>query len=166
MRSAVNREVVGSSPTPGVNLRTTGDSSRRNLLPDKGLKSPMRRIITLSAVAALIAPASAVARKHHPVAHHKVPPPLCAPDTSPYKSRSMPYRRTLASGALAQVYSVGAAPPRLVGLQNGDRPIYGCVYGHRGAWRLGAEPFDDGGKYMNLDIYGDRNVTLAGTFVA
>ncbi len=126
----------------------------------------MRRIITLSAVAALIAPASAVARKHHPVAQHKVPPPLCAPDTSPYKSRSMPYRRTLASGALAQVYSVGAAPPRLVGLQNGDRPIYGCVYGHRGAWRLGAEPFDDGGKYMNLDIYGDRNVTLAGTFVA
>jgi hypothetical protein len=53
-----------------------------------------------------------------------------------------------------------------VGLQSGRHPIYGCVYGHRGARLLGPEPWDDSGKYMNLNTFGERNVVLAGTVVA
>ncbi|HXB16322.1 MAG TPA: hypothetical protein VNV44_11340 [Solirubrobacteraceae bacterium] len=121
--------------------------------------------MALAAVLALCGGGQAAA--HRPRRRHKpVPPPLCEPETSPYKSRAEPYRRTLATDDLAQVYSLGASRPALAGLQSGRRPIYGCVYSHRGALLLGAEPWDNGGKYMALNIGGERNVVIAGTFVA
>jgi hypothetical protein len=124
----------------------------------------MRRIAMLLALACiLVVAATAQAATHR---RHKPLAPLCAPGTSPYKSGSKPYRQTLAADQLAQVYSIGASPAASAGLQNEQRLIYGCVYGQRGARQLGTEPWDNGGKYMNLNVAGDRNVSLAGTVVA
>ncbi len=100
--------------------------------------------------------------------HQKQPPALCVPGSPPGKSRSWPYRRTLAADSVAQVYSLwrSAPPPSVQAVQFLEHPIYGCAYAHRGATWLGSEPWEDGGKYMNLNQGGDRNVVLVGALVA
>jgi hypothetical protein len=80
-----------------------------------------------------------------------------------------PYRRTIAANQVAQVYSLWEIPPPRVvkALEGPEHRIYGCAYGHRGAIWLGSEPSNGGGgKYMNLNVGGDRNVVLAGSIVA
>lgn len=117
--------------------------------------------VVLPTLALAVVPAEARTRPHH----KRLPPP-CEPGSTPYKSRPNLYRRTLAADTVAQVYSLGASRPSPETFQAGDRLIYGCVYGQHGAHLLGTEPFNNGGKYMSLDVSGDRNVMLAGTVVA
>ena len=80
-----------------------------------------------------------------------------------------PYRQTLAVDPYGQVYSVG--PLRPVAPQPGERisefgEIYGCIYGHRGAYDLGALPHWELDKYSEGPYFGDHYVVLAGTIVA
>jgi hypothetical protein len=73
----------------------------------------------------------------------------------------------------AQVYSLGVQPlagkplPAFPGSQESKRQIYGCVYGHRGAYLLGVEPyFQVVSRYGDGYSSGDRNIVLAGPIVA
>jgi hypothetical protein len=97
---------------------------------------------------------------------------MCSPGTSPFKSKTQPYRRSLAVNQVAQVYSLGGGPPPkppppgFPRTQDWKRQIYGCVYGHRGAYSLGVEPYEESSKYMNYSYFGDRNIVLAGPIVA
>jgi hypothetical protein len=118
----------------------------------------------------LLATASvAGAAKGH---HHKHLPPLCSPGASPFKSKTQPYRRTLGVDPVAQVYSLGGGPPPKPPppgsprTEESKRQIYGCVYGHRGAYSLGTEPYREVTKYLSETYFGDRNIVLAGPIVA
>jgi hypothetical protein len=69
----------------------------------------------------------------------------------------------------AQVYSLGAGPPvaQPPGAASSERrEIYGCVYGHRGAYDLGPTPHWELDKYLEGPYLGDSNVVLAGPIVA
>jgi hypothetical protein len=98
--------------------------------------------------------------------HHKHLPLLCAPGTSPSKSATQPYRKTIAADPVAQVYSLGAGPPVTPGHGEWKRQIYGCTYGHRGAYSLGVEPYRELSKYSNESRFGELNIVLAGAIVA
>jgi hypothetical protein len=67
---------------------------------------------------------------------------------------------------VAQVYSLGGGPPATPGHSEWRRQIYGCAYGHRGAYSIGIEPYREVTKYMNVSYLGDLNVVLAGPIVA
>jgi hypothetical protein len=110
-------------------------------------------VLALLALAVTVAPAQARKRRH------KQLPATCAAGSSPFKSASQPRRQTVAADAVAQVYRLG-------GLRVPTK-IYGCAYGHRGAYKLGVVPFREGDKYMIQEIYsGDTNFVLAGSIVA
>jgi hypothetical protein len=129
----------------------------------------VRRISCFLLLASLLSAAAATAAPRH---HRKHLPPACSPGTSPFKSKTQPYRRTLAVDPVAQVYSLGGGPPPkppppgFGRTQEWKRQIYGCVYGHRGAYSLGVEPYEESTKYMNYSYFGDRNIVLAGPIVA
>jgi hypothetical protein len=74
--------------------------------------------------------------------------------------------KTLAVDPFAQVYSLGAGPPVTSGHGEWERRIYGCAYGHRGAYFLGVEPYREVTKYMNEGYFGDLHIVLAGPLVA
>jgi hypothetical protein len=125
------------------------------------------RLVAQSVVLGLLLATASVAHAALPH-HHKRSLPVCSLGASPFKSRTQPYRRTLAVDPVAQVYSLWQTPPPpgVQAIQLYEHPIYGCSYGHRGAISLGSEPWNDGGKYMNLNLNGDRSVVLAGAVVA
>jgi hypothetical protein len=103
--------------------------------------------------------------------HHRLLP-KCSPGSSPFRSVAQPYRQTLAMDPYAQVYSLGggppvkAPPPGFPRTEEWTRQIYGCVYGHRGAYRLGVVPHTETTKYMEETHYGDTGLVLAGPIVA
>jgi hypothetical protein len=127
------------------------------------------RLIARSVVFGLLLAVASVATAEP--RHHK-PPPRCSPGSSPYKSALQPYRQTLAIDPYAQVYSLGggppvkAPPPGFPRTEEWTRQIYGCVYGHRGAYRLGVAPRTETTKYMEETHYGDTGEILAGPIVA
>jgi hypothetical protein len=130
----------------------------------------MRLVARSVVLGFLLATASVAAAA--PAHHHKRLLPMCSPGTSPFKSKTQPYRRTLAVDPVAQVYSLGGGPPPkppppgFPRTEEWKRQIYGCVYGHRGAYSLGVEPYEESTKYMNYSYFGDRNIVLAGPIVA
>jgi hypothetical protein len=99
-------------------------------------------------------------------------PAKCSPGSSPLRSALQPYRQTIAVDRYAQVYSLGggppvkAPPPGFPRTEEWTRVIYGCVYGHRGAYALGVVPRTETTKYMEETHYGDIGQVLAGPIVA
>lgn len=128
----------------------------------------MRRTLAFVLSLGLVLPTAAAAGKHH----RRQLPPKCSPGSSPYKSQTEPYRRTLAVDPIAQVYSLGGGPPPkppppgFPRTGEWKRQIYGCASGKRGAYFLGVEPYEETTKYMNYSYFGDRNIVLAGPIVA
>jgi hypothetical protein len=103
--------------------------------------------------------------------HHKHLAPVCSRGSSPFKSAGRSYRQTIAVDPYAQVYSLSSRAPvpplNTYGEGGSDWPIYGCVYGHRGAYLLGSLPdFTTTSRYSTGYFEGDLNVVLAGPIVA
>ena len=124
----------------------------------------MRRTVAAALLVATLSAASIASAARHDRGKHLAT--VCARGSSPSKSREQSYRRTLAADPLAQVYSLGGGPPAAPPYAEYKRHIYGCVYGHRGAYLLGTEPYVQLTKYMNESRFGDLDIVLAGPIVA
>jgi hypothetical protein len=97
----------------------------------------------------------------------------CSPRSAPYRSRSQPYEQLLAADGSAEVYTLGAGPPPAPPrpgypmTEESRRQVYGCVFGRRGAFKLGEVIHREGvGKYMEEVEFGDSDEVLAGPVVA
>jgi hypothetical protein len=124
-------------------------------------------VATLLVLSLLVSAVALAAPRRH---HHRAAarsPVVCAPGVFPFKSATQPYRRTLAANPVAEIYSLGIGPPAKPGAQESKRRIYGCVYGHRGAYLLGVEPyFQETSRYSTGYFIGDRNIVLDGPIIA
>ncbi len=126
------------------------------------------RTLALASLLVLSLAATAVSLAASPRRHHGAQrPSVCAPGVFPFKASTQPYRRTLAADPVAEIYSLGVGPPAKPGSEESKRRIYGCVYGHRGAYLLGVEPyFQTTSRYSTGYAIGDRNIALDGPIVA
>jgi hypothetical protein len=106
--------------------------------------------------------------------HHKVPP-KCSSGSSAFRSVAQPYRQQLTADTQAQVYSLAASAPGPRQPENSALPqtwqpeirVYGCAYGHRGAYALGhVAHFQTTSKYLNESFSGIALEVLAGPIVA
>jgi hypothetical protein len=150
-------------------FRDVAATTTPQLRPAPKVIMHMRRLARPAVVMALLLIGASVADG---AARHHRTSPRCSPGSSPHRSASQPYRQTIAVDPYAQVYSLGGGPPvkppppGYPRTEEWERKIYGCVYGHWGAYFLGVEPRHQVTKYMNESYFGDLNLVLAGPIVA
>jgi hypothetical protein len=131
----------------------------------------MRSIARSVVLAALLLATASVAIA---APHHRVLLPTCSPGTTPFRSATQSYRQTIVVDTGAQVYGLSSGVPLLPQPESiSNRPnngpiqrVYGCAYGHRGAYSLGAAAHLESSKYMETFYGGVAREVLAGPLVA